>query len=80
MMLHENVTERVIAAALKVHTALGAGLLESAYHASLRYQFTVDGLTFDSQLKLPVVYGDVKLEAGDRIDFLVENRVIVEIK
>src|SRR5688500_5269670 len=79
-MLHENITSRIIAAAIKVHTALGAGLLESTYSACLHYQFAVDGLHFEHQVRLPVIYEGIQIDAGYRIDFLVENCVIVELK
>jgi len=79
-MENDTLTERVIAAAMKVHSAIGAGCLESTYHACLEYQFRVDGVKFGHQIKLPVTYGDVTLDAGYRIDFLVENCVIVELK
>lgn len=79
-MLHEDITGRIIDAAMKVHTALGAGLLESTYQTCLHYQFSIDGLRFEHQVRLPVVYQDVTLDAGYRIDFLVESRVIVELK
>ena len=79
-MLHADVTDRVIAAATKVHTALGAGLLESAYHACLFYQLTCDSVSFQHQLALPVTYQTVHLDVGYRLDFLVENCVVVEIK
>ena len=79
-MLHEDVTGRILDAAIKVHSALGAGLLESTYQTCLHYQLTVDGLHFEHQLRLPVVDQAVTLDAGYRIDFLVENRVIVELK
>jgi GxxExxY protein len=55
-------------------------LLESTYSACLRYQFTVNGLHFEHQVRLPVLYEGVRVEAGYRIDFLVENCVIVELK
>jgi GxxExxY protein len=79
-MLHEDVTEQVIAAAMKVHSALGAGLLESTYDACLLYELSLSGLHFEHQVALPVIYGSVRLDAGYRIDFLVENCVIVELK
>jgi GxxExxY protein len=79
-MMNDRLTEQVIAAAIKVHTALGAGCLESTYHACLAYQLRVDGLQFSHQVRLPITYQDVTLDAGYRIDFLVENRVIVELK
>src|SRR5215475_12571486 len=79
-MFNDTLTEQVIAAAIKVHSALGAGCLESTYHACLEYQFRADGLRFEHQLRLPIKYQDVRLDAGYRIDFLVENSVIVELK
>jgi GxxExxY protein len=79
-MLHEAITERVLNAAMKVHTALGAGCLESTYDACLRYQLQKDGVHFEHQLRLPVLYDDVQIDAGYRIDFLVENCVIAELK
>ena len=79
-MLHEAITERVLGAALKVHTALGAGCLESTYDACLRYQLSKDGVTLQHQLRLPVMYDGIQVDAGYRIDFLVENCVVVELK
>lgn len=79
-MLHEAITERILTAAMKVHTALGAGLLESTCQTCLHYQLGIDGLHFEHQVRLPVVYQGIHLDAGYRIDFLVENCVIVEIK
>jgi GxxExxY protein len=79
-MLHEDITERIIRAAIQVHSALGAGLLESTYSACLFYQLTVDGLHFEHQVRLPVVYGGVTIAAAYRIDVLVEDCVIVELK
>jgi GxxExxY protein len=79
-MLHESITDRILRAAIQVHTALGAGLLESTYHTCLHYQFRADGLHFQHQVSLPIVYQGIHLDAGYRIDFLVENCVIVELK
>jgi GxxExxY protein len=79
-MLHNAITERILGAAMKVHTALGAGCLESTYDACLRYQLGKDGVAFEHQRRLPVLYGGVQVDAGYRIDFLVENCVIVELK
>jgi GxxExxY protein len=79
-MLHEDVTDRVIAAAIKVHSGLGAGLLESAYHACLLYEFGRTGLRCESEVRLPVVYEQVRIDAGYRLDFVVEDCVILEIK
>jgi GxxExxY protein len=79
-MLHEDTTHRIIDAAMKVHTALGAGLLESTYNACLCHEFLSRGMHFEHQVRLPVVYDGITLDAGYRIDFLVENCVIVELK
>jgi len=79
-MLHEDTTHRIIDAAMEVHTALGAGLLESTYNACLCHEFLSRGMHFEHQVRLPVVYDGITLDAGYRIDFLVENCVIVELK
>lgn len=65
---------------MKVHSALGPGLLESAYEACLAQELRLAGLDVQAQVAVPVVYGGVKLEAGYRIDLLVENSVVVEVK
>lgn len=79
-MQHDQTTHRVIEAAMKVHSALGAGMLESTYHACLHYEFAANGLHFEHQVRLPVTYRGVHLDAGYRIDFLVEDIVVVELK
>jgi len=79
-LVHDDVTRRILSAALKVHTALGAGLLESAYQACLHHQFTNDGLHFEHQVRLPIVYQNIQLEAAYRVDFIVDKCVIVELK
>jgi GxxExxY protein len=79
-MLHADVTERIIHCALHVHSALAAGMLESTYHVCLECELSTNGVHFERQVGLPVVYRNVRLHAGYRIDFLVEERVIVEIK
>jgi GxxExxY protein len=65
---------------MKVHSELGPGLLESTYQACLQYELHIAGVRSASQVGLPVVYHGVKLEIGYRIDLLVEDLVIVEIK
>lgn len=75
-----DVTGKIVDAAMKVHTALGPGLLESAYEACLTDELTKRGLTVKSQVPLPVVYEQVRLEVGYRLDLLVADSVIVEIK
>ena len=79
-LIHEDITERIIAAANRVHSALGAGLLESTYDACLRYELAVCALQFQHQARLPITYGAIELPAAYRIDFIVENCVIVELK
>ena len=74
------VSGQVVDAALKVHRALGPGLLESAYEACLVHEMVKRGLKVRRQVNLPVEYDGVKLDAGYRIDVLVEEAVIVEIK
>jgi len=75
-----EVTGHIVDATLKVHTALGPGLLESAYEACLAFELRDRGLAVIRQAELPVVYRDVKLDLGYRLDLLVENQVIVELK
>jgi GxxExxY protein len=79
--MHPNdVSQRVIGCAMKIHNALGAGILESAYHVCICHQFAEDQLQFQHQVRLPVVYNGVELPAAYRVDFIVENCLIVEIK
>jgi len=73
-------SHRVIGAAMKVHSALGAGVLESAYQSCICHQFAEDGLHFQHQVRLPVVYCGIELPVAYRVDFIVENCLIVEIK
>ena len=75
-----EVSHDVITAALKVHSALGPGLLESSYQACLLHELRTMGVHAEAQVGLPVIYGKVKLDVGYRIDLLVENLVIVELK
>ena len=74
-----DITEKIIGAAIAVHRALGPGLLESAYQACLAYELSKLGLRFEQQKALPVVYQEVRLDCGYRIDFLVEDEVVVEL-
>ena len=79
-MSHNQVTEQVIRAAFRVHSALGPGLLESTYSACLLHEFTDANLRFEHQVRLPVIYRGMRLDAGYRLDFIVEHCVIVELK
>ena len=76
----DKITGSIIGAAIEVHRALGPGLLESAYEACLVFELAEQGLKIERQKPLPVVYREVKLDCGYRLDILVENAVVVEIK
>ena len=71
---------RVIGCAIEVHSALGPGLLESAYERCLGREFLVSGLSFIQQVPLPISYKGVTLDCGYRVDFLIEGELIVELK
>ena len=75
-----QLTSAVIGAAIEVHKMLGPGLLESAYEECLAREFTLRSIPFVRQKPMPVVYKDVKLECGYRIDFVVGGQVVVELK
>ena len=75
-----QITSKIIAAAMKVHSILGPGLLESAYHACLLHELRKQGLVVESQVGLPVVYDGEQIDLGYRIDLIVNDVVIVEIK
>lgn len=79
-MSENEISNIIIGCALEVHKHLGPGLLESTYEACLAFELEQKGLIVSQQQALPIVYKDVKLNAGYRIDLLVENLVIVEIK
>ena len=76
----DRITSTIINSAIKVHRALGPGLLESAYEACLAFELLEHGAKIERQKPLPVVYKDVKLDCGYRLDILVEDSVIIEIK
>jgi len=80
LALHVALTEKILGAAMKVHSALGAGCLESTYDACLRYQLGKDGLRFRHQVRLPIIYQGIQLDAAYRVDFIVEECVVVELK
>jgi GxxExxY protein len=75
-----KVTEQIIACAIEVHRALGPGLLESAYEACLVYELAERGLSLQRQVALPVIYKSVRIDCGYRLDLLVEQQIIVELK
>lgn len=76
----EEITSEVIDCIFKVHKTLGPGLLESAYETCLMYEIKKRGLKAIKQKQLPLIYDGIKLDAGYRIDILVEDKLIVEIK
>jgi GxxExxY protein len=75
-----HITGAIVTAAMKVHSALGPGLLESAYQACLLHELRKQGLGVASQVGLPVLYDGEKIELGYRMDLVVENAVVVEVK
>jgi GxxExxY protein len=75
-----EITSKILKCAFKVHTALGPGLLESAYLECLYFELKQIGLVVEKQKALPLIYHDVNLEAGYRIDLYVEHRIVIEIK
>jgi GxxExxY protein len=80
VLLHEEVTEGVLGAAIEVHSALGPGLLESAYEECLAHEFRLRKIEFQRQVELPLSYKGVLLNCGYRMDFVVEAAVVVELK
>jgi GxxExxY protein len=75
-----QITEKIIGCAIEVHKTLGPGLLESAYEECLCYELRQIELRFEGQVPLPVIYKGVKLDCGYRMDVVVENSIVVEIK
>ncbi len=75
-----QLSENVIGAAIKVHRELGPGLLESAYEVCLAHELRESGLKLETQKPLPVVYHGVKMDCGYRLDLVVEDKIIVELK
>lgn len=76
----ELIFKQVLDSSFKVHTALGPGLLESAYEECLYYELQQSGLFVEKQKAMPLIYESVKLETGYRVDLLVENSIVVELK
>jgi GxxExxY protein len=79
-MTENDISYKIRGAIYNVYSALGPGLLESAYEATLIYELQNLGLNVKAQVQLPLIYNDVKLEVGYRIDLLVNEKVIIEIK
>ena len=79
-MIENEISNKIIGCAINVHKQLGPGLLESAYQECLYYELKEAGLKVEKEKAMPIVYKDVKLDHGYRIDLLVENKVVVELK
>ncbi len=79
-MTENEIATKVIGLAIKVHRALGPGLLENAYEECLFYKINNSGLRAEKQKPMPLVYEGVKLECGYRIDIVVENKLVIEVK
>lgn len=75
-----DLSYKIIGCAMKVHTALGPGLLESVYEKALEYEIKQAGLDVKSQKSLPFVYADIKFDCGFRLDLVVEDTIILELK
>ena len=80
LLKHENLTESIIGAAIEVHKELGPGLMESAYEECLCHELSVRNLPFQRQVPLPICYKKIKLDCGYRIDIVVGNTVVLELK
>ena len=79
-MTENEISYKIRGAIYNVYAALGPGLLESAYEATLIYELQEKGLNVKAQVPLPIIYNEVKLEVGYRIDLLINEKVIIEIK
>lgn len=79
-MRDNELTGMVIGLAMEVHTALGPGLLENAYKETLYYKMQKEGLRVEKEKPMPLIFEEVKLECGYRVDLLVENKLVIEVK
>jgi len=79
-MVENDLSYKIIGMAMDVHSALGPGLLESAYQACLFHKITKSGLVVEIEKPMPIVFEDVVLDCGFRIDLLVENKLLIELK
>jgi GxxExxY protein len=80
LILYESLSNDVIGAAIEVHRILGPGLMESAYVHCLRHELTLRGVPFRFEVNLPVSYKGVNLDCGYRMDFVVDEKIVLEIK
>ena len=79
-MIINDLTEKIIGCAIEVHRTLGPGLLESAYQECLFYELKSQGVWVEKEISLPIIYKEIKIDHGYRIDLLVENRIVIELK
>lgn len=79
-MTDNEITEIILKCAFTIHTALGPGLLESAYRECLAYELRLNGLLVETEKPMPLIYKEIKLETGYRMDLLVERKIVVELK
>lgn len=79
-MTENEISKIILDCAFKVHTTLGPGLLESSYRTCLAYELRKAGLTVEEEKALPLIYDEIKLECGYRIDLLINSKVVVELK
>lgn len=79
-MTENEISKIILDCAFKVHTALGPGLLESAYRECLAYELNKSGLKIEKEKPMPLIYKEIQLDCGYRIDLLVENKVVIELK
>ena len=79
-MEENKITEKIIGAAIEVHRTLGPGLLESAYQECLLYELKSLGLSVRKEVTLPIIYKEIKLNHGYRIDLLVNDKIVIELK
>ncbi len=78
--IESEISSKIIGCAMKVHSGLGPGLLESAYEECLFFELQQAGLNVKKQVAMPLVYSEVKMDVGYRVDLLVEEKVIIEVK
>ncbi len=79
-LIHAELTEQIIGAAIEVHRELGPGLLESTYQACLMHELMARGLSCRRQVELPVIYKGIQIDRGYRIDLLVEGQIVIELR
>ena len=80
MLIEEEITNKILAAAFKVHSELGPGLLESAYKECLCYQMMQDGLKVEKEKSVPLFYDGIKLDLEYRLDIMVQDKIVIETK